>query len=178
MYLKEQFLMIRDGDGKDADYLKKQLCNYYRDSRRNDKAIPRVQERNVLILKYYSFENYFLFPEVMAQVGVVKSTEQFYDILWKKYNEYLYKLSSVKKMLDREKIKIESRDDLIKYMELIRIYVRGHNLYDIFYGRYKGDKENDILRRYIELAPRDVFKDILDSIDEFVFFDSKKTKLS
>lgn len=176
LYLKDQFLMIRDGDGKDASYLKSQLCNYYKDSQRHDKAIPRVQERNVLILKYYSFENYFLVPEIMAQIGVVKSVEHFYDILWDKYNDYLYKLSSVKKMLEREHIAIESKKDLKKYMEYIRIYVRGHNLYDIFYGRYKGNKENTILRKYIEVAPRDTFKDILDSIDEFVYFDSKKTQ--
>ena len=29
--------------------------------------LPRVQPRNVLVLKYYSFENYFLDPKVMAQ---------------------------------------------------------------------------------------------------------------
>lgn len=175
LYLKDQFLMIRDGDGKDADYLKKQLCSYYRNSMRHDKAIPRVQEKNVLILKYYSFENYFLRPEIMTKIGVVKSEEQFYDILYQKYKEYLHKLSSVKKMLDRENITIHSKEDLIKHMELIRIYVRGHNLYDIFYGRYKGEKETEILKKYIDAAPRDTFKDILDSIDSFVYFDSKKT---
>lgn len=175
MYLKDQFLMIRDGDGKDPAYLKRQLCSYYKESRRHDQGIPRVQEKNVLILKYYSFENYFLFPEIMAEIGVVKSVDAFYDILYAKYKEYLYKLSSVKKMLDREKISIKSKEDLMQYIELIRIYVRGHNLYDIFYGRYKGEKEKDILKKYIEAAPRDTFKDILDSIDGFIYFDSKKT---
>lgn len=63
--------------------------------------LPRVTEKNVLILKYYSFENYFLFPEVMAQIGVVKSVDAFYDILWSKYQEYLYKLTSVKAMLKK-----------------------------------------------------------------------------
>lgn len=174
MYIKDQFLMIRDGDGKNADYLKRQLCGYYEDSRKNDRAIPRVTERNVLILKYYSFENYFLVPELMVKVGVVKSVDRFYDILYSKYREYLYKLSSVKKMLEREHITIESRDDIIKYMELIRIYVRGHNLYDIFYGRFKGRKENEILKKYIDIAPRNTFEDILDAIDGFVYFDSKK----
>ncbi len=178
MYLKDQFLMIRDGDGKDADALKKQLCSYYRNSMKFDKAIPRVQERNVLILKYYSFENYFLVPEIMVQVGIIKSVEQFYDILFKKYKDYLYKLSSVKKMLEREKIKIESKEDIKRHMELFRIYVRGHNLYDIFYGRYKGEKESEVLKKYIEIAPRETFCDILDSIDNFVYFDSKKTSVN
>lgn len=175
LYLKDQFLMIRDGDGKDAKYLKKQLCNYYENSQKQDRAIPRVRPENVLILKYYSFENYFLVPEIMAQIGVVKSVDHFYDILYAKYQEYLYKLSSVKKMLEIEKFEINSRQDIIDHMEQIRVYVRGHNLYDIFYGRYKGVKENAILRKYIEVAPRETFEDILDSIDHFVYFDSKKS---
>ena len=29
LYLKDQFLMIRDSDGKNPKYLKKQLCSYY-----------------------------------------------------------------------------------------------------------------------------------------------------
>ena len=33
-------------------------------------------------------------------------------------------------------------------MEEIKIYMRGHNLYDIFYGKYKGNEE-EILKRYI-----------------------------
>ena len=31
-----------------------------------------------------------------------------------------------------------------------------------------------LLRRYIELAPREDFRDILDAIDQFLFFDSRK----
>ncbi|MDO5403056.1 MAG: AAA family ATPase, partial [Eubacteriales bacterium] len=83
LYLKDNFMMIRDSDGKDRDKLGKQLCRYYKDRSVEDKGnLPRVTDRNVLILKYYSFENYFLFPEVMVKIGVVKDTGQFYDILW------------------------------------------------------------------------------------------------
>ncbi|KSV57515.1 hypothetical protein [Acetivibrio ethanolgignens] len=57
LYLREQFLMIRDGDGKDAKKLKQELCSYYAERRREDAgALPRVEPKNVLILKYYSFE--------------------------------------------------------------------------------------------------------------------------
>ena len=42
-----------------------------------------------------------------------------------------------------------------------------------FYGKYKAD-ENEVLERYIEAAPREIFADILDKIDNFVFFDSRK----
>lgn len=176
LYLKDQFLMIRDGDGKDPVYLKNQLCNYYDNSRQQDRAIPRVRPENVLILKYYSFENYFLDPEIMTRIGIIKSEEQFYDILYQKYQEYLYKLSSVKKMLECEHFTIRSKQDIKDHMEDIRVYVRGHNLYDIFYGRYKGAKEKQILKKYIEVAPRENFADILESIDHFVYFESKKTQ--
>lgn len=174
LYLKEQFMMIRDSDGKDPDMLGKQLCRYYGERAREDKGnIPRVTERNVLILKYYSFENYFLFPDVMAKIGVVESEEEFYDILWDKYRQYLYKLTSVKKMLSLLNIRINSRRDLEDNIENIRIYVRGHNLFDIFYGKYK-QNENEVLKRYIEAAPREVFADILDKIDNFVYFNSRR----
>lgn len=176
IYIKDQFLMIRDGDAKDADELKRQLCGYYRNRAQEDRGnLPRVTEKNVLILKYYSFENYFLQPEIMAKIGVVKSVEQFYDILYLKYNEYLYRLGSMKRMCEKLGIEIRSRQDIVDNMENIRIYVRGHNLYDIFYGRYKGEKERMILNRYIEEAPRDTFKDILDAVDSFVYFENKKT---
>lgn len=175
LYLKDQFLMIRDGDGKDKQELTQQLCKYYDGRYREDAGnIPRVTVRNVLILKYYSFENYFLFPEVMVQIGVIESEEQFYQILFSKYKEYLYKLASTKKMLEILDISIDTIEDLKANMENMRIFVRGHNLYDIFYGRYKGKNENDILKKYIDTAPKEIFKDILHSINEFVFFHSRK----
>ncbi|MGN0318511.1 MAG: ATP-dependent nuclease [Lachnospira sp.] len=174
LYLKDQFMLIRDGDGKDSQELCNQLTGYYKERLKHDKGkLPRVTEDNVLILKYYSFENYFLFPEVMAKIGVVESVDEFYDILWAKYKEYLYKLSSTKNMLEKCKFKINSRNDLIEHIEDIRIYVRGHNLFDIFYGRYKKN-ENEILTKYIEEAPPEVFGDILDKINNVVFFQSKK----
>ena len=167
-------MMIRDGDGKDKEMLASQLCKYYEDRQLQDMGnLPRVTRKNVLILKYYSFENYFLFPDVMAKIGVVKSEDEFYNILWQKYQEYLYRLTSVKNMLAKTHIKIETRQDIIDNIENIRIYVRGHNLYDIFYGRFKHN-ENEILTRYIEEAPRSVFEDILDKIDSFVYFTSRK----
>ena len=58
-------------------------------------------------------------------------------------------------------------------MEEIRIYLRGHNLYDIFYGPFK-KREQEILREYIRLAPREDFEDILGAIDQFIYFDSRR----
>lgn len=77
-------------------------------------------------------------------------------------------------MLKHTGIRINSKQDIKNNIELIKIYVRGHNLFDIFYGRYKGGRKDGVLERYIEEAPREVFKDILDSIDNFVYFENRK----
>ena len=176
IYIKDNFLMIRDGDGKDSEELKSQLCNYY--ARRNEEDIdrlPRVTEKNVLILKYYSFENYFLDPKVMAQIGIIESEEQFYEIFIEKWREYLYRLRSGRKLAEVIGHDLTSVDDVKQHMEEIRIHMRGHNLYDIYYGRYK-ENEQEILSRYIDAAPREDFADILDSIDRFIYFESRKKK--
>lgn len=174
VYLKDQFLMIRDGDGKDAEMLINDLCRYYDEQGRRDvDKLPRVTRRNVKILKYYSFENYFLNPEIMAQLGIVESEEEFYRILWQKWNEYLHRIRSGRSFTRVLGRPLKSIRDLKENMELFKIHMRGHNLYDIFYGKYK-KKDKEILRKYIDLAPRDDFADILDTIDGFWYFDSRK----
>ncbi len=174
LYLRDQFLMIRDGDGKDPQELVGQLCNYYseRNVRDVDK-LPRVQSRNVLVLKYYSFENYFLNPEIMVQIGVVESVDQFWEILFDKWKQYLHRIKSgmhLKEVLGRD---LESIEDLKNYFEEFKIYMRGHNLYDIFYGPFR-ERETELLTQYLELAPREDFADILEKIDSFIYFHSRK----
>ena len=174
VYIQDQFLMIRDGDGKDPEELTRSLCKYYDERRMEDvDRLPRVRPRNVLILKYYSFENYFLNPELMTKIGVLKYPEDFYRILWEKWQEYLHRLSSgrhLTQVMGREFI---GPEEMKEHMEEIRIYLRGHNLFDIFYGKYK-DREQELLKQYVELAPREEFKDILDGIDRFIYFYNRK----
>ena len=70
--------MIQDGDGKDPEELAGGLCRYYDEQNLRDvDGLPRVTRKNVLIQKYYSFENYFLNPEIMTKLGIVKSEEDF-----------------------------------------------------------------------------------------------------
>ena len=174
VYLRDQFLMIRDGDGKDPEELAGQLCRYYDERNLEDvDRLPKVTRRNVLILKYYSFENYFLNPQVMAKLGIVESEEAFYRTLFHKWVEYLGRIRSgqeLQRILGRD---FTSPEDMREHMEEIRIHMRGHNLYDIFYGPYR-EREQEILREYIRIAPREDFQDILDAIDRFVYFDSRK----
>lgn len=174
IYLKDQFLMIRDGDGKNADELRHQLCRYYEERKKEDvDTLPRVTPRNVLILKYYSFENYFLNPKWMVQVGVLKREEDFYEIFLEKWKEYLHKIRSGKHLRAVLGKDLETVDDVKEHMEEIKIYLRGHNLFDIFYGPYKS-REQEILNKYVELAPREEFQDILDAIDRFIYFENRK----
>ncbi|MDD6305439.1 MAG: AAA family ATPase [Clostridiales bacterium] len=174
IYLKDQFLMIRDGDGKDRAELGRQLCRYYEERSLEDvDTLPKVRPENVLILKYYSFENYFLNPKVMEELGIVSSEQAFYEILLEKWKEYLYRLSSGRHLVEVIGRDLETVEDIKKYMEEIKIYLRGHNLYDIFYSRYK-EQETELLARYIDLAPREDFADILDAIEHFIYFESRK----
>jgi len=166
--------MIRDSDGKNPEELAAQLCRYY--SERNNEDIdklPRVRRQNVLILKYYSFENYFLNPEVMVQIGVIDSVDEFWEILFAKWEQYLHRIKSGIQLVEALGKDIQSIADLKEHFEEFKIYMRGHNLYDIFYGRFK-ERETELLRKYVELAPREDFKDILDAIDSFVYFDSHR----
>lgn len=173
-YLRENFLMIRDGDGKDPEELAGSLCRYYEKRNQEDvDRLPRVTRDNVLILKYYSFENYFLDPAVMAQVGVIQSEEEFYRILFEKWREYLYRLKSGRHLTEILGRPLADVQDVKEHMEEIRTYVRGHNLYDIFYGRFRKNEE-EILRAYIKAAPRETFQDILDAVDRFVYFENRK----
>lgn len=173
LYLKDQFLMIRDGDGKDPEMLANQLCRYYDQCRITDvDTMPKVTRRNVLILKYYSFENYFLEPEIMVKIGILNDVSEFYAILFEKWKEYLYRLKSGRHFTEITGVDIQSPEDIQEHIETFKIYLRGHNLYDIFYGRYK-KQESDLLKAYIDAAPRDTFKDILDAVDQFVYFENR-----
>jgi len=174
LYLRDQFLMIRDGDGKNPEELANQLCRYYSERNKQDiDKLPRVRRQNVLILKYYSFENYFLNPKVMAQLGIVKSEEAFWKRLFSKWRQYLYRISSGQRLREVLGKNINSIEELKENFELFKIYMRGHNLYDIFYGRFK-EQETELLKKYLEIAPREDFADILDAIDKFVYFDSRR----
>ena len=66
----------------------------------------------------------------------------------------------------------ETVEDVKAHMEEIKIYLRGHNLFDLFYGRYK-EEETALLKRYIDLAPKEDFQDILTALERFPYFESR-----
>lgn len=174
VYLKDQFLIIRDGDGKDHQELVRSLCRYYEERNLEDvDRLPRVTSKNVLVLEYYSFENYFLNPEVMARLGILPKPEDFFKILLEKWTEYLHRTRSGRHLIQILGQNLETEEDIKKHMEEIKIYIRGHDLYNIFYSSYK-KQETDLLRKYIDLAPREDFQDILGSIEKIPFFENRR----
>ena len=178
IYIKDRFLMIRDGDGKNPEQLRRQLCKYYEERSLEDvDKLPRVTPKNVLILHYYSFENYFLNPKIMAKLGIIPDEEAFYEIFLEKWKEYLHRIKSGKHLQEVIGCNLETVDDVRRYMEEIKVYMRGHNLYDIFYGRFK-ERESELLQQYIKLAPKEDFADILESINRFIYFENRKKSTS
>lgn len=177
-YMKDQFLMIRDSDGKDPKKLAEQLCKYYDERKLADiDHLPRVQKKNVLILKYYSFENYFLNPSVMKELGIIESEDQFYEVLFEKWQSYLHRIQSGRQLLEIMGRDFESPNDIREHMEEIKIYIRGHNLFNIFYGPFK-KTERELLKKYISIAPREDFQDILNAIDHFIYFQNRRLESS
>ena len=64
------------------------------------------------------------------------------------------------------------------YKYIFSVSFRGNSPTDgmkqfVYRCRYK-KQENEILTKYIEAAPREIFADILEKIDAFVYFDSRK----
>ena len=135
--------------------------------------LPRVGPENVLILKYYSFENYFLNPKVMARLGIVESEEAFYETFLEKWKEYLHHLSSGRHLVQVLGRDLETVGDVRQHIEEIKTYLRGHNLFDLFYGRYR-EQEKELLERYLELAPREDFQDIFDALEYFPYFEGRR----
>lgn len=76
---------------------------------------------------------------------------------------------------DLKRFHKKKTEDVKAHMEEIKIHMRGHNLYDIYYGRYK-EQETELLTKYIEIAPREDFEDILTSIEQFIYFESWKSR--
>ena len=109
----------------------------------------------------------------MAKIGVIESEEVFYEILFDKWQEYLHRLKSGQHLTEVLGHSLQSPKDVKAHMEEIRIYLRGHNLYDIFYGRFR-KQEDEILRAYIDAAPRETFLDILEAVERFLYFDNRR----
>ena len=86
----------------------------------------------------------------MAQLGVVESENAFYQTFYEKWQEYLSRLSSGQKLISVIGHDLTGPEDVKAHMEEIRIYMRGHNMFDCFYGRFKKE-ENEWYNVFVRL---------------------------
>ena len=135
LYMKDRFLMIRDSDGKDRDMLGRQLCKYYDERNLVDvDHLPKVTRKNVLILKYYSFENYFLNDEGYSFVS-----NELSDFLWFDYPMQLF-CRFLNSYVDFENKAVyfdtdEFKDNLDVMMQMLTISQK-NNTNELFDGLY------------------------------------------
>ena len=109
----------------------------------------------------------------MEKIGIITNEEAFYEIFLDKWKEYLHRIKSGKHLQEIIGCDLKTVDDVKRYMEEIKVYIRGHNLYDIFYGKYK-EHESELLQQYIRLAPKEDFADILESVNRFIYFENRR----
>ena len=100
----------------------------------------------------------------MTALGIIESQDAFWHIILNKWKEYLHRLSSGRHLTEIIGKEIDTEEDLKTHFEDVKTYMRGHNLYDIFYGPFK-HQESELLKQYIDLAPREDFQDILDAVE-------------
>lgn len=102
--------------------------------------LPKVTRKNVLILKYYSFENYFFNPAVMARLGIVKRG-CFYRTLWQ-MEEHLYRIRSGQQLM-KSWDGISSPEDMKEHMEEVRTFLREAIIYMIYFTARSGQGKRD-----------------------------------
>ena len=129
---------------------------------------PQLQKMCCEILYRLSLKNQVIFQTHSPDLLFNFTARQIRQVV---LDDDMYSVIREKTDLGRD---FTSPEDMKDHMEEIRIHLRGHNLYDIFYGPFRS-REQEILKAYIRLAPRDDFKDILDAIDSFPYFDSRKS---
>lgn len=126
MYLKNQFLMIRDSDGKDPDILETTLQMGLLDADPLEVTEKRPDP------KYYSFENWLPEPKGYVKIKPSKTRGKFYEIFVWQMAESSHRLQSSRHLTEILRRTASSEDIRHMYMEQIKIY-RGA-IFLIFYG--------------------------------------------
>lgn len=174
--LRENFLIIKDSDTKDVIQTKKAFVNKLRENL--GEQYFEETENHVLILAYSSLENYFLNPDILIALKLVRD-----------YNDYEEKIISY---LDKNKDRITSylieqngreraqklesliyrNCPLSDKIEDIKKYIRGHELFGVFTGL------KNKINEYIEKSTKTDFAEILDALNMFPFFNERQRKIN
>ena len=173
--LKDRFTIIRDSDTEDVQKIKDILLNKYRENL-GAAFIDTINER-ILVLKYSALECYFLNPEVLSTLGIVDCVDTFYTRIDNYINN---NRTSIENYIKEHN---EGKDERIHQLlqeiygtsnreikiEFIKKNVRGHNLFGLF-----GPQIKNKLQRYIKESTPEDFKEIVDFLDKFTYFEQKK----
>ena len=134
---RDQFLMIRDGDGKGRGGAEAAaLPLLQRAGKKDADRLPPVTEKNVLVLRYYSFE-------------ITSSIQRSWKSLesWSRRRSLSDSVRKMERIPSQAGIRKETSGGDGKGLRFaggyegiwreFKIHMRGHNVFDIFYGKYK-----------------------------------------
>ncbi|WP_416198793.1 MAG: AAA-15 domain-containing protein [Sporanaerobacter sp.] len=175
--MKDDFLIIRDSDTKEKEDIKNKTIQECK-KQLNDECPDNIEEK-ILVLDYSAFDNYFLEPEILIKMGIIKDIDQYSEKINKHINtnktriiEYIKNNNSESRA--SELIDLIYRDcEVLEKIEDIKKYVRAHELFGEFGGKLKyGTSE------YVEFSNEDNFSEIIDFLDTADYFKYKKKNLS
>lgn len=163
--LTDNFLIFRDSDTMDPTVIKKDLMNKFKENL--EKEIVDSIEDKILVFEYSSFDNYFLVPERLQSIGIVKNLEDFNS----KISNYIDKYSEDIKRYLNERNNSERADELYELLfddrniddkiEDIKRYVRGHNLFGQFGGLKRKTED------FIGKSEAEDFREIICHLNKF-----------
>lgn len=171
--LSNEILIIRDSDTCDKDVIIESLLRKYRENL-GEQYTEELRER-IMVTNYSSLDCYFLNPNILVELELVRNEEQFY--------------SKIERLLESERVKIEkyfseknseervryikdqlfNETDISQKLEDVKRYVRGHDLFGLF-GKLKYKTQE-----YINLSSEEDFNEILTHLEKLTYFrDNKK----
>ena len=162
--LTNNFLIFRDSDTVNPNDVKRKIVNAF-----GENLEPEMMhgiENSILVLNYSAFENYFLNPNYLVHLRLVRSEEQFYQKIETYLNQNhrsIFEYLEVKNNVDYavEKILLLFDDRHISQkIDDIKKYVRGHNLFGQF-GQLKNKTD-----QYIAMSNGNDFDEILTHLDQ------------
>ena len=185
--LKDNFAIIRDSDMISPNKLKERLINAYKENTRIGK---KRLGNHILVLKYSSLENYFIDYDVLMNMGIIQSKDEYIKLLKqfiKENRENIEEYWKKKKNIEDKDLNIESyRQQLFsedisddEFIENCKRLIRGHDLYDYLWDNLI--RSSDELKRrfgskerydsaYINSASWETFAEILDFLSSLDYF--------
>jgi putative ATP-dependent endonuclease of the OLD family len=175
--ISNNFLIIRDSDTCEHHLIQSKLLNKFKENL-GEQYSEDIEDR-ILVTDYSSFDNYFLNPNILEQLRLVRSEEDFYskiERLLESKKDYILKYIKEKNSEDEARasslesqlyLDLPTRDKI----EVIKRYVRGHDLFGIFGGLKKKT------HKYIELSNEEDFTEILAHLDKVSYFSENRKQI-